>query len=492
MPSVPRVAMLLVALGAAWCDASHTETTSAPPVRASRIVLQPCGVPGGSGEGRCGTYEVYENRTTKVGRKIGLNILVVPALGKRSAEPIFWFEGGPGGAATQSAGPVAQNYLRGLRADHDIVFVDQRGTGGSHPLECDDIGENPANLDAFFGKLFPTNLIRACRQKLEGIADLTQYSTIVAMDDLDEVRDALGYAKINLAGASYGTTAALVFLRQHPDHVRAVFLVGVAPPGFKLPLPFARAAQNAFDKLVSDCAANPACHTAFPKLPEEFAAVISRFDRGPIVVKMVDPATQQPRSVTLERESFVEHLRVMLYSTFGARFVPALIHQAYLKNFLPFQTMAARFNIGGGLARGMYFSVTCSEDIPFITNAEIAAETQATFLGERRVRAHIAACGEWPNADVPASFIDPVKTDVPVILFSGDADGSTPPWIAEAAVHFLANGRQITAPHTGHQIDGPCTWDLMEAFFRTPVAGQLDASCVQQAHRPAFVTDLTR
>jgi pimeloyl-ACP methyl ester carboxylesterase len=163
-----------------------------------------------------------------------------------------------------------------------------------------------------------------------------------------------------------------------------------------------------------------------------------------------------------------------------------------VNNFVPFQTMAARFNIGGGLDRGMYFSVTCAEDIPFITEAEIASETKGTFLGDRRVRAHIAACQEWPKADVPATFIDPVKTGVPVILFSGDADGSTPPWIAEAAVRSLANGRQITAPHTGHQIDGPCTWDLMEAFFKTPVARQLDASCVQQAHRPAFATDLPR
>ena len=197
---------------------------------------------------------------------------------------MFWLEGGPGAAATQAIGPVSQRYLQGLRADHDLVFVDQRGTGKSNPLKCDDIGETPANLDTYFGKLFPIDSIRACREKLEKVADLTRYSTSIAMDDLDEVRQALGYEKIHLAGASYGTLAAQVYMRQHPDRVRSAFLIGIATPGFRLPLPFARAAQNALEHLFVDCAADPACRTAFPNLRDEFAAVLARFDRGPLVV----------------------------------------------------------------------------------------------------------------------------------------------------------------------------------------------------------------
>src|SRR5206468_3478276 len=123
-----------------------------------------------------------------------------------------------------------------------------------------------------------------------------------------------------------------------------------------------------------------------------------------------------------------------------------------LGNFLPFQTIAARFDIGGALARGMYFSVTCAESLPFITEAEIVAATRGTFLGDRRIRAHADACREWPRADVPRSFIEPVRSDAPVVMFSGDADGSTPPWFAAAAVGQLPHGRQIVAPHTGHQI----------------------------------------
>ena len=438
-------------------------------------------------EAMCGTLDVFEDRRGTTGRKISINVVVLPALEGRTGEPVFWLEGGPGGAATSAIGPVSQQYLRGLRDHHDLVFVDQRGTGKSHPLNCGDIGDSPTNIDAYFGRLFPLELIRACRQSLERIADLRHYTTSVAMDDLDDVRRALGYQRINLAGASYGTIAAQAYMRQHPDRVHAAFLAGVASPAFKLPLPFARASQHAWERVAADCAADAACHAAFPKLQDEFSALLAKFDAGPLQVQVTDPATQTRRAVTLEREAFVERLRGMLYTTNGARIVPLVVHQAFLGDFVTFQAMAARYRPGGGsTSRGMYFSVTCSETVPFITEAEIVAETRSTFLGDRRTRAHIAACGEWVKGDVDRSFVAPVKSDVPVILLSGDVDGATPPWIAEEAIDGFVNGRLIKAPNTGHQIPGPCAWNLMQALFSKPAVRELDASCVADFRRPPF------
>ncbi len=161
--------------------------------RTGRLNLPPCDVPGIAGGAKCGTYNVYEDRSAKTGRKIGLNIVVAPALsGTPAPDPVFWLEGGPGGSATEAAGIVSQKYLRDLRNDRDLVFVDERGAGKSNPLKCDDVGETPANLDAYFGKLFPPNLMRACLEKLEKTANLKLYTTPIAMDDLDDVRSVLG------------------------------------------------------------------------------------------------------------------------------------------------------------------------------------------------------------------------------------------------------------------------------------------------------------
>src|SRR5580765_4303602 len=146
---------------------AHAQSGAAVRTIADKPVFQACEVPNIPGGGRCGTYEVYENRAAGKGRKIGLYILVLPALSKTPApDPVFWLHGGPGAAASTTAPAANAGFLEGLRADHDLVFVDQRGTGHSHPLSCD-IGDDSTDLPSYFGKLFPPEFIRACRQVLE-------------------------------------------------------------------------------------------------------------------------------------------------------------------------------------------------------------------------------------------------------------------------------------------------------------------------------------
>ncbi|HEU4796969.1 MAG TPA: alpha/beta fold hydrolase, partial [Pyrinomonadaceae bacterium] len=201
------------------------------------LALKPCEIRGAK-DAKCGTLEVFENRASRKGRKIPLNILVLPATGQtRGPDPLFYFVGGPGSAATEDAPGIAQ-ILAGVRQHRDLVFVDQRGTGKSNPLNCDLF--DLADPQSFFGAFLPLEAVRKCRQQLEPKADLTLYTTNIAMDDIDDVRAALGYDQINLMGGSYGTRAALVYLRRHPKHVRAVVLHGVSPTNQFMPLNFAQ------------------------------------------------------------------------------------------------------------------------------------------------------------------------------------------------------------------------------------------------------------
>src|SRR5206468_2721698 len=154
--------------------------------------------------------------------------------------------------------------------------------------------------------------------------------------DLDDVREALGYRTINLVAASYGAIAAQSYLRQHSDHVRSAFLVGVATPGVKQPLLFARAAQHALDRLFEDCAADETCRGAFPNLKTEFEAVLARFTSGSLDIELIDPASKQRRTIALQRDNYVERIRLLLYTTTFARFVPFIIHHAFAGDFIPF------------------------------------------------------------------------------------------------------------------------------------------------------------
>jgi len=485
-----RRSCVAIAVAVAAAASLSAAATGVGPADRTRIDLKPCTVPGVDAPARCGTVTVFENRRTAQGRTIDLRVVLIPASSKTPApDPVFWLHGGPGAAATTTATAVKGGFLEPLHRDRDLVFVDQRGTGTSNGLTCD-LGDDPADLARFFGPLFPMDAVRKCRTELESRADLKQYTTPIAMDDLDDVRQALGYETINLVAASYGTIAAQAYLRQHGDHVRSVFLIGVATPGVKQPLLFARASQHALDRLFEDCAADATCRGAFPHLEAEFNAVLAQFTSGARRVDLLDPSTRARRSILLTRDNYVERLRLLLYTTTFARFVPLIVHAAYRGDFIPFETLSIRYNPGTLLARGMYLSVTCSEGVPFITDDELGGEARGTYVGEGRVRWHRAACAEWPHETVPRDFIDPITSSKPVLMISGDVDGSSPPWFAERALRYLSHGRQIGVRYLGHQIDSPCLWQIMADFVAAGSADRVAVTCTADIRRPPFATEI--
>jgi pimeloyl-ACP methyl ester carboxylesterase len=440
----------------------------------------------------CGRYEVFEDRASRRGRKIALNMIILPAFAEKPApDPVFFFAGGPGQSAASLAGILGEGPLAKLREGRDIIFLDQRGTGESNPLTCN-LYTDDNDLRGYFEDMFPASEVRACRERLEKVADLKQYTTSIAIDDLDEVRSALGYEKINLYGGSYGTTVALAYLRRYGSHVRSAVLAGVAPTDLKLPLPFAKGAQYAIDHLIDDCAADTACRAAFPNLRAEFTSVLERLLKKPASIELINPLTQKSQRVQLGRGVFAERLRMMLYDRDPASLVPLLIHRAYQGDFGPFILAAlpqAR-GIYQSLSLGMYFSVTCAESVPFITEEDVRRETDGTFLGDYRVRVHQGACREWPRADVPRQFTSAVKSDTPVLLLSGEVDPASPHWLGAEVARHLPNSLQATVPYGGHGYFSPCISDMTAEFISKGSIRGLNTSCLQSVRRPPFVTTL--
>jgi pimeloyl-ACP methyl ester carboxylesterase len=455
-----------------------------------KIQLETCRLNGWAEDVRCGRYEVYENRRTRSGRKIALKIVVVPALSQKpAADPIFYFAGGPGSSSTETIARAGKTYLAGLRADRDLVFVDQRGTGGSNQLACT-LYPDKNDMSAYFSEVISLERVRACKAELETKADLRLYSTPIAMDDLDEVRGALGYDQINLYGGSYGSTAALAYLRQYPQHVRTVTILGVAPPDARLPLPVIKGVQTALERTFSDCAADQRCHAAFPDPKGDLEAAIKLLEKGPATFQTVNPFTRQQQTVTLTRPVFGELVRTILYQPESARWLPLLLHQAAEGEFglfasVSFQTFRAIEDL---IARGMHFSVVCGEDVPFITDAALAREKAGSFYGDGRVQVYRKVCEFWPRADVPAAAVTAVRSDKPVLLISGEADPVAPSWLASEAARHLPNGRHVMIPHTGHYFQFPCVDKLVTEFVSKGSAKELDTACATEIHPPPFVT----
>ncbi len=481
------VTLLLLSACASGAQAQSAQG-DAPP----RPFLGQCQIPELQSRAWCGKYEVFEDRVSKRGRKLALYMVVLPALAAKPApDPVFFFAGGPGQSAASLAAFLGEGPLARIRQERDIIFLDQRGTGESNSLTCN-LYADDQDLRGYFEGMFPVEEIRACRKQLEKTADLKQYTTSVAIEDLDDVRRALGYERINLYGGSYGTTVALAYLRRYKEHVRSVVLAGVAPTNLKLPLPFAKGAQYALDHLMDDCAANTACRAAFPNLRQEFASVLDRLTKEPAVVEMINPFTKKSQSVRLGRGVFAERLRMMLYDRDQASIVPLLIHQAYKGDFRAFILAAlpqAR-GIYQSLSLGMYFTVTCAESVPFITEGDVRKETTGTFLGDYRVRVHQGACREWPRAAVPSKFTNAVESDAPVLLLSGEVDPASPHWLGAEVARHLPNSRQVTIPYGGHGYFSECISSITAQFISKGSVEGLNTACLEGIKRPPFITTL--
>jgi len=432
----------------------------------------------------CGKYEVYEDRVARTGRKIALNLILLPASSaKPAADPVFYLAGGPGGAATVYA---SEKFMSGLRRNREVVLLDQRGTGDSNPLNCPSPGSKE-DMRGFFGEPFPVERVRACRVELEKVANLKLYTTSIAMEDLDEVRGALGFDRINVYGGSYGSTAALVYLRLHPEHVRTVAVFGVAPPDAKLPLSFSRSVQDAMNRLFADCAADKPCHEAYPNLESEFKTVLSQFDKGPVQMKVGNVYSGQEQEVTVTRDGFVDGIRQLFYVPNASSALPALIHLGAQGNLgaLVGTAFQVAVQIDRQIARGMQFSVICAEDTPFITEADIKQSSANSFYGDARTRPTMRACAEWPRATVPANFLDPIKSDAPVLLVSGELDPVTPPWLAEPVARNLPHSRHVII-HNGTHNSYECVEGVVADFIDKGTAEGLDTSCVEKIQRPPF------
>ncbi len=406
----------------------------------------------------------------------------------RQPDPVFVLVGGPGQGAIGSAADYAR-LLAPLRRHRDLVFVDQRGTGGSNPLPCDLYGDSLAGQ---LGDFMPPAIVTRCRDALAAHATLSLYSTPLAMDDLDDVRAALGYDRINIESASYGTRAALVYLRAHGSHVRSVVLRSVSPTFVDQPLHFAEDAQAALDSAFAACAHDRDCHASFPNFRQEFATILRRLDERPARITGDSAPGAPRRAAILARGPFAEKVRLMLYAPEVTMYLPFVIHRAAMGDFEPFVNIATGMTqaIANQVSVGMYLTVTCAEDVAQITPAGLGAVPPGTFLGDYRVRQQMAACGIWPRAVLPAGYTDPVRSNVPVLIISSAIDPVTPPRWGEAVRATLTQSRHIVLPIAAHAPDDSCVQRMVVRFIESASAGDVDASCTRALKRPPFAHSL--
>lgn len=434
-------------------------------------------------DAQCGTLSVPEDRANPAGRQIALKIALIPAIKRSPApDPLFLLAGGPGQAALE-AFPAMLGLLQPIHEGRDIVLVDQRGTGESNPLRCLDPEKDEALTDEQV-----IERLQTCPKRLD--ADLRFYTTEIAMQDLDAVRAALGYETINLYGASYGTRAALTYLRLFPDRVRTLTLDAVVDPGFVMYVDAARDGQQSLDFFFARCAADPACQATFPNLKTEFADLLTRLEAVPVEVTFPHPVTNHPLTLTVTRQLITNLVFSTLYSPDLTATLPLALQAAAVEgNFVPLISQA--YLLDAGLYDGMFYAVTCTEDAPLISPTTAEKLSQDSVFGNRTLD-FAKICAAWPKGSVSAAFRAPLVSNVPTLILSGEADPITPPWHAEKVAEALSNELHLVFKGLGHgNLANRCTANLLRDFLANASTEKLDPSCVTSLTPPPFFVNFS-
>ncbi|HWX32338.1 MAG TPA: alpha/beta hydrolase [Steroidobacteraceae bacterium] len=439
---------------------------------------------------RCGVLKVPEDRTQPGGAAIELSVAVVPALNRRAAAaPLFVLAGGPGQGATAMYASHAAAFAR-VNRNHDIVLIDQRGTGKSAPLTCDYPDDWLALSDAL-----PV-LREATLACLHRYGDRVRfYTSSAAVADLEAARNALGLPVIDLYGVSYGTRMAQLYMRRYPEAVHAVILDGVTFPEQAIGPATPLDAERALDLIVSRCEHSRDCAAAFPVLGQELEGLRRMFGPQKSMITLDDPNSALPLKIEFNRGMLNAALRFLSYSANQASLLPTLIHRAAQGALAPLaaQTVMTARQVGDQIASGMQMSVICSEDVPFFAAAGIdRAALARTYQGVDQLDAFVEICKLWPRGPVDADLHSPLHSEIPTLLLSGEADPVTPPDNAERAARGLTRHRHLILSGEGHgQVATACVPKLMAQFLDTADPATLDATCLEQ-HSPApFFVSLT-
>lgn len=432
-----------------------------------------------------GQVEVFQDNLRNKGRKVKLNIEVVPAKDSvNKAEPMFIVMGGPGQAATDLIS-FFSDIFKTINEKSDLVFVDQRGTGKSNPLQ---LKGTYNNLPDYFKDDFADQAtVRRSFDALSKENDLTCYGTLNAIIDLDTVREMMGYKKINLYGTSYGTRVSIAYINKYPDRVRTATLKGLVPYDLVIPFDFAEDAQRSLDILIKDCKENRACNSTYPDLENELTTFLKT--KFPVNVEILNPETQKKETVELTKDIVALNLRVLLMSPSTTKNIPFLVTQFNKGNYEPLTNiiLTIKKSYLKGVYDGMTLCVICNEDYPALTQMKKMNKAE-TFLGDYWIYRVTNSCEIWnpKKRDVQKAKITQQAT--PVLILSGNRDGATPPKYGVEVLKYFSNGRHVVINSGSHSFDGMrnCVENIICDFVTTGQNKILKTDCVELIKFPEY------
>jgi len=458
----------------------------------NKLTVENCHLDGIRSQVQCGKLEVPENYQQPQGRQLSVNFSILPAINNSDNKiPLMFLAGGPGQGAAELSSQVFRNFNE-IRKSRDIILVDQRGTGESQPLQCQDSLE--MNPYSSVPEDFTNEEVKDCLAQLTtgNDIDLAQFTSENAIRDFDAVRAALGHEKINIYGGSYGTRAALVYMRLFPQSLNSVVLDSVGPVEVPIGL-FGQSAARSFKLLLENCQKDNACQHAYPNLAQEFKDLMVTLGQAPVTVNIAHPRLGTQTELVINDSKFISTLQMQLYSLTGRSLVPLIIHQANLGDFKPFAGLIAQTDTekGIGIYMGLHLNIVCNEDIPRISAQMLQDDANNDFAKGLSSKTMQDVCAVWPKYTVNDDFYKPVTANIPTLILSGELDPVTPPSNGDKSAETLPNSHHIVAKNTAHIVASTkCAVGLVNDFLTSLTPKSLDEECLTELPDESFMTGL--
>jgi pimeloyl-ACP methyl ester carboxylesterase len=455
----------------------------------------------------CGYVVVPEDREGDLNDTIRLAVAIFRSpSGTPAPDPVVFLQGGPGGNAVEISPNIYDIFIAPILEERDVIIFDQRGAGLSEPSrDCDEL-ISVYLLDQM--ALFPveereeryTDALISCRDRLiTERVDPLAYTSAASAADVNDIAIALGYEQINLYGFSYGTRLGQVIMRDFPEIVRSAVLDSVVPIDVHLYNESAANAANALDIMFEDCRAQPMCNAAYPDLEIIFYDLVERLEDEPITLDVLHPVLGQSFDYTLDGEGAINLVVWSLHTPDYASLAPQLIYDTHnddvslLRNVLVLPIVATQdLNIGTAL------SLSCQEQILASTPEEIEADLAEhpgfedlgpiSMVGGSDVAFSI--CEIWETAPYDPLDAEPVVSDIPTLIISGEYDPTTPPRYGAHVAENLSNGFFFEFAGRGHtpsmSWSEDCPMQIALAFLHDPTV-EPDSACMAEITPLRFV-----
>lgn len=413
-------------------------------------------------------------------------------------DPILYLAGGPGSPAIEQAVTLWQAW-RSFIAGRDFIVVDQRGVGTSWPaLRCPEVAafNRQVREHGLQGQTYAHGeaaAILVCAERLTASGfPMRAFTTAAAVNDLDQLRQSLGYAQWNVLGISYGTRWALALLRDYPASVRSLVLDSPYPLQASLYATMPAHLERSLQQLFGDCAAHAHCASAYPELEARFWRLVAALNANPAAANL----GPDPNHFT--GNQLLELIFRQLYRTRSLPHLPAAIVAAERGDFGPFRALAAGGSAAStgssGQSQALYYAIQCPEDLqtlpPGWREATLAAHARVagfyTGLLELSGEAE-PLCARFGAATPDARWQVPANSNAPALILAGSYDPITPPQWRELAAVGLSQAYTYEFPGTGHAVlgRGACPVGMIRSFLNNPAQAP-DSGCVAQLGGPAF------